>query len=99
MICITTTSLVFTGGGVLCLWQGGYGLQQLQLVAEEGGGGGGAGQGGGGVVAGEVEAAEAALGGDNQVAGLRVLAINTHNPVLGDGNLEIITEEFKNAES
>ena len=74
MICITTTSLVFTGGGVLCLWQGGYGLQQLQLVAEEGGGGGG-----GGVVAGEVEAAEAALGGDDQVAGLRVLTINNDN--------------------
>ena len=70
-------SLVFTGGGVLCLWQGGYGLQQRQLVAEEGGGG--AGEGGGGVVAGEVEAAEAALGGDNQVPGLRVLTINTHN--------------------
>ena len=87
MICITTTSLVFTGGGVLCLWQGGYGLQQLQLVAEEGGGGGGAGQGGGGVVAGEVEAAEAALGGDDQVPGLRVLmTINIDNPVLGDGN-------------
>ena len=97
MICITTTCLVFTGGGVLCLWQGGYGLQQLQLVAEEGGGG--ACQGGGGVVAGEVEAAEAALGGDDQVAGLRVLAINIDNPVLGDVNLEIITEEFRNAES
>ena len=83
-------SLVFTGGGVLCLWQGGYGLQQLQLVAEEGGGG---------VVAGEVEAAEAALGGDDQVAGLRVLTINTHNPVLGDVNVGMITEEFRNAES
>ena len=68
-------------------------------MAEEGGGGGGAGEGGGGVVAGEVEAAEAALGGDDQVAGQRGLSVNTHNPVLGDVNVGMITEEFRNAES